>query len=81
VSLIKHMREVAGLTQEELAVIVGYGRSTVQRREAEPLPEPDFMADCIARTGTDAEYIAEEYGEKAKQHVLALVRQRISPLH
>ena len=80
-SLVREIRGAEGLSQRDLEEITGYSMRTIQRKEAMHLPEPDFMAHIIARTGTDAEYVAEEYGERAKQHVLALVRQKISPLH
>ncbi len=80
-SLIKYIREGEGLSQEAFAEIVGYGRSTVQRREADPLPIPDFMADVITRFDIDVEHIAEEYAEKARLHLLELCRQRKAPLH
>lgn len=81
VSFIKSIREAEGLSQEGFARISGYHRNTIQRQEAKLLPAPEFVAELIIMTQSDADCTAKKYGEHAEKAVLASVRQRISPLH
>ncbi|MDA8212125.1 MAG: helix-turn-helix transcriptional regulator [Clostridia bacterium] len=80
-SFMKSIREEKGLSQEGFARISGYHRNTIQRQEAKLLPAPEFVAELIILTNSDADSVAQKYSMYAERAVLTSVRQRISPLH